>query len=44
MQGTALVIKASLCLASVGFYISKKNSYPDSASVLVRGQSVNSYF
>ncbi len=40
MQGTALVIMASLCLASVGFYISKKNSYPGSISVLVCGQSI----
>jgi hypothetical protein len=40
MQGTALVIKASLCLASVGFYISNKNSYPDFISVLVCGQSI----
>jgi hypothetical protein len=40
MQDTELVIRAALCCASGGFHISKKNSYPNSASVLVCGQSI----
>ena len=46
MQDTELVVTAALCLASESFHISTKNSYPGSAgtSVLVCGQSINSYF
>jgi len=46
MQGTELVVTATLCFASGGFNVSTKNSYPDSVgmSVLVYGQSINSYF
>jgi len=46
MQGTELVVTSTLCLASEGFHISTKNSNPAFAGmlVLVRGQSVNSYF
>ena len=46
MQGTELVVKATVCFAKGGVRISAKNSYPASAgtSVLVCGQSVNSYF
>ncbi len=46
MQSTELVLTATLCFASGGFYISTKNSCPASAgtSVLVCDQSVNSYF
>jgi len=46
MQGTELVVTATLCFTSGGFHISTKNSNPASAGkyVLVCGQSVNSYF
>ena len=46
MQDTELVVTATLCFASGGFHISTINSCPASAgtSVLVCGQSVNSYF
>ncbi len=42
MQDTELVVTAALCLASGGFHISTKNSYPASAGmlVLVCGQSM----
>jgi hypothetical protein len=41
MQGTELVVTWTLCLASGGFYVSKKNSCPASVgmSVLVCGQN-----
>jgi len=47
MQGAELVVMAVLCLASGGFHISTKNSYPDSAGtfVLVCGQNlIRTYF
>ena len=47
MQDTELVVTATLCFASGGFHISKKNSYPASAGtgVLVRGQNIiHTYF
>jgi len=46
MQNTELVVTATLCLASGGVHISMKNSNPASVgmSVLVCGQSINSYF
>jgi len=46
MQDTELVVTVTLCFASGGFHISTKNSNPASAgtSVLVCGQSINSYF
>jgi len=46
MQDTELVVTVILCIASGGFHISTKNSYPASAgtSVLVCGQSIYSYF
>ena len=46
MQNTELVVTAALCIAGGGFHISTKILYPASAgtSVLVCGQSINSYF
>jgi len=46
MQGTELVVKATVCFAKGGFNVSKKNSCPASAGtgVLVCDQSINSYF
>ncbi len=40
MQDTELVVTATLCIASGGFHISTKNSYPGSSGtdVLVCGQ------
>ncbi len=47
MQDTELVVTATLCSASGGFHISKKNSNPASAGmlVLVCGQNIiRTYF
>ncbi len=47
MQDTELVVTSTLCLASEGFHISRKNSNPASAGalVLVCGQSImHNYF
>ena len=47
MYSTELVVTATLCIASGGFHISAKNSYPGSAGtgVLVRGQNIiRTYF
>ena len=42
MQGTELVVKATVCFASGGFNVSTKNSCPAFAgtSVLLYGQSM----